>query len=156
MAIATSATAFVGSLGINTHIDFAAYGYQNLATVETNINYLGVKIIRDSAETATDAPDMAAGGEGDRGKVRRLHCGDVARQAWRPTSGLCGNSAQEGILASLEGGDEEDDSYPASLGNTLPITARFQQQVYALGQQLNLPVINMSFGAGWTAANSNT
>ena len=68
--------------------------------------------------------------------------------------GYVNQLASEGILASIEGGDEEDDAYPKSLGNTLPITANFQQQVYALGQQLGLPVINMSFGAGWTAANN--
>ncbi len=61
--------------------------------------------------------------------------------------------ASEGILNAIEGGDEEDDSYPQSLGNTLAATAQVQQQLYALGQQLGLPVINMSFGSGWTAAN---
>ena len=62
--------------------------------------------------------------------------------------------AQEGLLNYLEGGNEEDDAYPAALGNTLAITAQFQQQVYAAGHALGLPVINMSFGAGWTAANN--
>src|SRR4030081_3633403 len=62
MAIAQSqATAavraydFVATLGINTHIDFADYGYQNLTVVESSINYLGVKSIRDSAESPVDA-----------------------------------------------------------------------------------------------------
>src|ERR1700704_4026263 len=45
---------FVSSLGINTHIDFENYGYQNLATVESSINYLGLKNIRDSAQSASD------------------------------------------------------------------------------------------------------
>ena len=67
--------------------------------------------------------------------------------------GYVAQLAGEGILASIEGGNEEDDAYPASLGNTLQITAQFQQQVYALGKSLGLPVFNMSFGAGWTAAN---
>ena len=58
------------------------------------------------------------------------------------------------MLNYIEGGNEEDDSYPQSLGNTLAVTAQFQQQVYAMGQQDGLPVINMSFGAGWTAANN--
>ena len=38
-----------------------------------------------------------------------------------------------GILNFLEGGNEEDDAWPAGLGNTLAITAQFQQQVYATG-----------------------
>jgi hypothetical protein len=62
--------------------------------------------------------------------------------------------AHLGVLNYLEGGNEEDDAYPASLGNTLQITAQFQQQVYATGHALGLPVTNMSFGAGWTAANN--
>ncbi len=61
--------------------------------------------------------------------------------------------AKEGILNFIEGGNEEDDSYAASQGNTLALAAQFQQQVYAMGQQLGLPVINMSFGSGWNSAN---
>ena len=38
--------------GVNTHIDFAAYGYQNLSVVEASgINYLGVKNLRDSPQS---------------------------------------------------------------------------------------------------------
>src|ERR1700755_2453046 len=54
MTTAVRAADFIGSLGINTHIDFASNGYENLATVEASINYLGLKNIRDSAQTATD------------------------------------------------------------------------------------------------------
>ncbi len=46
---AITAASFINSLGINTHIDFDDYGYQNLATVESSIEYLGVKNVRDSA-----------------------------------------------------------------------------------------------------------
>ncbi|WP_158929520.1 hypothetical protein [Acidisphaera sp. S103] len=153
MAIAISATAFVGSLGINTHIDFADYGYQNLTTVESDIDYLGVKIIRDSAEVATDAQTWLQVAQATGAKFDD-YIAETSPAGMQADLGFVQQLAQEGILASLEGGDEEDDSYPASLGNTLSITAQFQQQVYALGQQLNLPVINMSFGAGWTAANN--
>ena len=68
--------------------------------------------------------------------------------------GLMPQLASQGILTSIEGGNEEDDPYAAGLGNTLAITANFQKNdVWPMGQQLNLPVINMSFGAGWTADN---
>jgi len=62
--------------------------------------------------------------------------------------------AKAGILNFVEGGNEEDTNYAAQQGNTLAITAQFQQQVYALGHSLGLPVINMSFGGGWTADNN--
>ena len=45
-------------------------------------------------------------------------------------------------------------SYAQANGNSLSWTAQFQQQVYAMGQQEGLPVINMSFGSGWTSANN--
>jgi hypothetical protein len=144
---------FIDTLGINTHIDFAAYGYQNLSTVESAIEYLGVINIRDSAQTASDVTtwqqvSLTTGAKFD----------DFITQT-SPTGmatdlGFVQQLAQEGILNYLEGGDEEEDAYPASLGNTLPITAQFQQQVYATGHSLGLPVINMSFGSGWTAANN--
>ena len=46
---------FINSIGVNTHIDFVNYGYQNLTTVAASIGYLGIKNIRDSAQTAADA-----------------------------------------------------------------------------------------------------
>src|SRR5580692_3441102 len=51
---AVIASSFINSLGINTHIDFDNYGYQNLATVESSLEYLGVKNVRDSGESSTD------------------------------------------------------------------------------------------------------
>ena len=152
MANATSAAAFIGTLGINTHLDFDTDGYQNLATVESDIEYLGVTIIRDSAETATDAQTWLQVAQATGAKFDD-YIAETSPAGMAQDLSYVTQLAQEGILASIEGGDEEDDAYPASLGNTLPITAQFQQQVYALGQSLGLPVINMSFGAGWTAAN---
>jgi hypothetical protein len=62
--------------------------------------------------------------------------------------------AAKGVLNFVEGGNEEDNAYAISLGNSIAYTATFQQQVFQLGRSLGLPVINMSFGSGWTAANN--
>jgi hypothetical protein len=153
MSTAITARSFINTLGINTHIDFAAYGYQNLATVESAIEYLGVINIRDSAQNASDATawqqvSLATGAKFDDFIAQTSPAGMTTDLSFVQ------QLAQEGILNYLEGGDEEDDAYPASLGNTLPITAQFQQQVYATGHSFGLPVINMSFGSGWTAANN--
>jgi hypothetical protein len=153
MPSAISTLSFIDTLGVNTHIDFAAYGYQNLTTVANAIKYLGVTNIRDSAQTASDATAwlqvaQATGAKFDDFIAQTSYAGMVT------DLGFVQQLAQEGILNYLEGGDEEDDAYPASLGNTLQITAQFQQQVYATGHSLGLPVINMSFGSGWTAANN--
>ena len=151
-AAAIGPRSFIDSIGVNSHIDFANYGYRNLNTVAASINYLGLKNIRDSAQTertrppgytsqkrpaqnsTTTLPRSPAGMATDLGYVTQL--------------------AQAGILNFLEGGNEEDDAYVAGLGNTLAITAQFQQQVYATGRSLGLPVINMSLGSGWTADNN--
>jgi hypothetical protein len=62
--------------------------------------------------------------------------------------------AAEGILNAVEGGNENDDPYAISQGNSIAWTARFQRKVYATGHSLGLPVINMSFGSGWTWTNN--
>ncbi len=151
--LAASTESFVSSLGINTHIDFNAYGYQNLATVESNISYLGVTTIRDSAQSPTDAANWLAVAQATGAKFDD-YIGENSPAGMATDLTYVQQLAKEGILASIEGGNEEDDAYPQSLGNTLQITALFQQQVYILGQALDLPVINMSFGGGWTAANN--
>ncbi|HET6196189.1 MAG TPA: hypothetical protein VFE12_10555, partial [Acetobacteraceae bacterium] len=138
---------------MNTHIDFANYGYQNLAVVEASINYLGLKNLRDSAQTAADATTWQQVAQATGAKFDD-YIAETSPAGMTTDLGFVRQLAQEGLLNYLEGGNEEDDAYPASLGNTLAITAQFQQQVYATGHALGLPVINMSFGSGWTAANN--
>ena len=54
MATAVSATAFIDTLGVNTHLDFGGT-YANLAQVEANLEFLGLPNVRNFAETASDA-----------------------------------------------------------------------------------------------------
>ncbi len=152
MTTAITTASFINSLGVNTHIDFDADGYQNLATVEAAINYLGLKNIRDSAQTASDASAWLQVANATATKFDD-YIGETSPAGMSTDLGYVAQLAQEGILNYLEGGNEEDDSYPASLGNTLAYTAQFQQQIYATAHQYGLDAINMSFGAGWTAAN---
>jgi len=147
------AYSFIDTIGVNTHIDFARYGYQNLAVVEAAINYLGLKNLRDSAQTATDAQTWLHVAQATGAKFDN-YIAETSPSGMSYDLSFAKQLAQEGLLNYLEGGNEEDDAYPAALGNTLAITAQFQQQVYAVGHALGLPVINMSFGAGWTAANN--
>jgi hypothetical protein len=144
---------FVSTLGINTHIDFADYGYQNLAIVEASIGYLGVTNIRDSAESAADAQTWLQVSQATHAKFDD-YIAETSPAGMATDLSYAARLAGEGILNFIEGGNEEDDSYPAALGNTLQITAQFQQQVYATGKALGVPVINMSFGTGWTPDNN--
>ena len=151
-AASNRASDFVATLGINTHIDFANYGYQDLATVESSINYLGVKNIRDSAGSPYDAQPWLQVAQATNAKFDD-YIGETSPGGMATELIYAYELASAGILNYLEGGNEEDDDFPASLGNTLQIAAQFQQQVYQTGQALGLPVINMSFGAGWTPYN---
>jgi hypothetical protein len=150
---ATRANTFTNSLGVNTHIDFNAYGYQNLATVESALKYLGVRNVRDSAESSTDLTSWQQVAQATGVKFDD-YIPEGSPADMQGALNLVTQLANEGVLNFVEGGNEEDDDYAAAQGNTLAITAQFQQQVFALGQKLGLPVINMSFGSGWTAVNN--
>ncbi|MDB5396743.1 MAG: hypothetical protein JWM91_4249 [Rhodospirillales bacterium] len=150
---ATSAAALLDTIGVNTHIDFAKFGYQNLTVTEASINYLGIKNLRDSAQNSTALTlwhqvAAATGAKFDDYLPEASPANVTADLAYASTL------AGQGILNYLEGGNEEDDTYPIGQGNSIGWTASFQQQVFATGRQLRLPVINMSFGAGWTAGNN--
>jgi hypothetical protein len=149
---AVTAASFINSLGVNTHIDFNNYGYQNLATVESALEYLGIKNVRDSAQSSSDLTAWLQVAQATGVKFDD-YMPEGSPASMQSALNLVSQLAAEGVLNMIEGGNEEDDAYAASLGNTLTITAQFQQQVWALGQALHLPVINMSFGAGWTATN---
>jgi serralysin len=152
MATAISATAFIDTLGVNTHLGDAG-AYSDTAMVEQNLEYLGVTTVRDSVISASEAAvwQQVAQATG----VKFDDYMPEGAPAWdQDTLTLAAQLAQDGVLAYVEGGNEEDDPYAQANGNTLAWTAQFQQQVYAMGQEYDLPVINMSFGSGWTAANN--
>lgn len=150
---AMSAAAFVGSLGVNTHLDFTFLKvYDNLPLVEHSIEYLGLKNLRDSGQAPDCGPAWAGVAHATGAKFDDF-MGEGSPYGMYFDLGCVPGFARQGILNYVEGGNEEDDPYAAGLGNTLAITAKFQQQVYATAHAVGLPAINMSFGAGWTPAN---
>src|SRR5713101_8227308 len=156
VVMAISAGTVTNSIGVNTHIDFKKYGYQNLAITAASINYLGVKNLRDCPGNASDL--------GANGAWQKIADATGAKFDAYMTEGSPASDmenlrfatllAKQGILNFIEGGNENDDAYAIAQGNSVAWTATFQQQVFATGRALGLPVINMSFGAGWTAANN--
>lgn len=153
---AVSTSGFIASIGVNTHLDFTwVPAYAGIQPSIAALNYLGVKNVRDNAQLAADVGTTgrwqqvadATGVKFDdymaEGSVAQMQAGLVPAQLL----------AAQGILNFIEGGNEEDDPFATQQGNSLLAAAAFQQQVYAVGHALGLPVINMSFGQGWTAAN---
>ncbi|MGY4615488.1 hypothetical protein ACVWZ4_000715 [Bradyrhizobium sp. USDA 4472] len=50
---ATSASAFIDSIGVNTHLAFDSSPYSNISEVSASLNYLGVHNVRDNLYTTT-------------------------------------------------------------------------------------------------------
>jgi hypothetical protein len=152
---AVSVSAVTSSIGVNTHLDYNG-AYANVTVVAAAINYLGVKNLRDTSDNPnTVGPNgiwqqiaNATGAKFDDYMILGSPAMDVA------TLGYAKQLAAQGILNFMEGGNENDLPAAIAQGNSIAWTASFQQQVYAAGHALGLPVINMSFGAGWTAANN--
>src|SRR5581483_2504824 len=101
MTNAITATAFAGTLGINTHIDFGSYGYQSLANVESDINYLGFKIIRDSAQSSSDAQTWLQVAQATGAKFDD-YIGETSPAGMQTDLGYVQALAQEGILKAVE------------------------------------------------------
>ncbi len=152
---AVTAENFINSIGINTHIDFTSYSSQ-LSTVEADINYLGVKNIRDSAENPSDLGanglwQQVANATGAKFDAYAAE-GSVATMQSSEANALI--LAKQGIVKFIEGGNEEDQPYAISLGNSLATTAAFQQTLYSSAHALGVSVINMSFGTGWGSSST--
>jgi serralysin len=148
---AVRANDFTHSIGVNTHIDFTWTAYGNIQNVENALNYIGVKNVRDSVNNPAD---IGANGWWQQvanatGVKFDAFIGSGSPAMMQTGLQYIQQIAPQNILISVEGGNEEDNTYAAGLGNTMAITALFQQQVYAVGQTWGLPVINMSFGTGW-------
>ena len=154
---------FLASLGVNTHISFgveydgpgsaAVPAYTDLGKVAASINYLGVKNLRDSAANSGDQARWASVTKAT-GAQFDAYIGETSVQGMGDGLALLPPFGAAGLLNAIEGGNEEDDSYPASLGNSTGAAAAFQSQMWTMGQAMHMPVINMSFGAGWTSANN--
>lgn len=146
-----SARAVVDTIGVNTHIDFNTSGYQNLATTIAALKYLRVRHIRDcpgqpASVTGPRAWSVVAAATGCKFLA---FIGETSPASALTQLGWFSTLAGQGVLDGIDGPNEWDTAYPLGQGTSLPLAAAFQQKVWALGQSLHLPVVNISFGAGW-------
>src|SRR5262249_16293320 len=141
---AIAAEAFIQSLGINTHLNFYGSPYANLSTVESAINYLGVPNVRDAAgsnDISTWQQVAQATGVHFDDAV-----GEVAPSEYGPILDTMRQLASLGLLNAIEGANEPDAAYSATIAERVWGAASLKQSVWQLGQQLGLPVVNTSFG----------
>jgi hypothetical protein len=152
---AVSVAKVTSSIGVNTHLDYTG-AYANVAVTAAAINYLGVKNLRDTSDNPNTVGPTgswqkianATGAKFDDYMILGSPAMDVA------TLGYAKKLAAQHILNFMEGGNENDLPAAIAQGNSIAWTASFQKTVYAAGHAAGLPVINMSFGGGWTAANN--
>ena len=150
---------FLNRLGVNTHLGGLTPSdpwNTNPVQVGQQLNYIGVRLVRDWIQSPEDVADF-----------------HKLQQAWRPDGRFWTSIAEAspaGQRASLEltktayktypnliyavgGPNEEDDTYAQSLGATLPDSAAVQGLLYQWAHTQGVPVSQMEFGAGWTATN---
>lgn len=148
-----SASAFLASLGVNTHLDFGKYGYEDSAAVVRSITYLGVTSLRDSPQHESDLQSWKSVADAAHVKFD-AYVAEGSPADMDNSLGLIRSLATQNILSFVEGGNEEDDPYAIQRGNSIAAAAAFQRKVHEVGRAAGLPVINLSFGSGWTAANN--
>src|SRR5690242_4609659 len=110
MAVAMRSADFIGSLGVNTHIDFASFGYQNLSTVASAISYLGLTNLRDSPQNPADIANWLHIAQATGAKFD-AYIPEGSPASMQASLALIPKLAAEGILNYIEGGNEEDDAY---------------------------------------------
>ncbi len=151
---------FLNTLGVNTHLRGLTKDdpwNTNVAEVGAQLNYLGVRLVRDWVSRPSDGELFMS-----------------VKNAWRPDGRFWTSIAEDspagqraGVAATLAvakaypgliyvagGPNEEDDPYPQKLGATLPDSALVQADLYRAMQPLGILVSQMEFGAGWTAENN--
>ena len=113
---AVRAEDFVNSIGVNTHFDFAVTAYSNVSVVESALNYLGVKQVRDAMQFPTSPAlfaqiaaatgvkydlFLAPGAEADlparAASLKQLPAGDIEMLEGRNEADLFGPGFQQGI-----------------------------------------------------------
>ncbi len=143
---------FLATLGVNTHIDFP--GYPPPTSVIRDVNYLGLKNLRDSAQKTTSGAMW-----------RQVNIGTGARFCCYIPEGSPANMANalslwqglytQGMIRFFEGPNEEDDDYAIQQGNSIATARAFHvNKIVPLCKMYLELCINMSFGSGWTADNN--
>ena len=146
------ASAFISSLGVNTHLNYNTSAYQNVAAVENAMRYLGLNTLRDlGGQSWTSVYDKVAS-DGFRFDFIAPGQGATLLSPTALTSWLSTFQANHpGSIASIEGLNEINFwtvSYNGQSG--IPAGIRYQTDLYhalkATPSLAGIPDINFSLG----------
>jgi hypothetical protein len=159
-----SANAFVGSIGVNSHVGFSWGGYDNLSMMIDSLEYLGITRLRDGMAANPEAQPVLDG-LADAG-----YQFDFLIPSSLPASGSAGLqqylvSLQEfqadhpGSIVALEGLNEANIQHFSYNGSsTIAAAAEFQSEFYtavnANAYLADIPVYNLTLGHDNLAAYS--
>lgn len=158
---AVSTEDFLNRLGVNTHLNGLTPQdpwNTNVPLVADQVNYIGVRLVREWTSST------AMGKTWKEFAKYRVPFGriwtsiDEGSPAWqRRVLGFQQAIYEQypGLIYAMGGPNEPDDDYPQQQGATLPDSVEVQKALYQWAHSAgrNLPVSQMEFGAGWTAAN---
>jgi hypothetical protein len=151
-----SASSFVGSIGVNTHVGYSWGSYNNLALMQDSLTYLGVAKLRDGLTNIPSAQPVLDGLAADGYKFDLVvpsgvpSGGSSALQQYLASVEHFG-AAHPGSIVALEGLNEANlQSFSYNGSSTIEAAAQFQAAYFAAvngnAALANIAVYNLSLG----------
>jgi hypothetical protein len=109
LVTAISTGSVTDSVGVNTHIDFNRYGYQNVPQTIADLNYLGVKHLRDCPGNDADFASWKIVADGTGAKFLAF-IGETSPANAQQQLARMATLAAAGVLSGVEGANEWDDA----------------------------------------------
>lgn len=146
------ASALVSSLGVNVHLNFSGTAYQNVGAVQTAMDYLGLKSMRDMGAQTNTTPYATLADKGFKfdffapGAQYQLDIGTLTQRLHAFAT------AHPGSITSLEGPNEVN-NWPISYNGLTGLSAAkaYQQAFFnaanADAALKSIPMINLSLAA---------
>jgi len=151
-----SASSFISSIGVNTHVGYAWGAYNNLALVMDDLKYLGVTTLRDGLTNIPSAQPVldglaAAGYKFDLVVSSGVPAGGTAALQQYVASLDQFAAAHPGSIVALEGLNEANiQAFSYNGDSSVAAAAQFQAVYYAAlkgdASLSSIPVYNLSLG----------
>lgn len=143
---------FLASIGVNLHLDFRDTPYEDVTQVVKDLKYLGVKWYRDCLQRPAKLAAWQQVYQGTGGKfISYINSGGP--DDWNLCYELWDSLYKAGMVHIYESCNEPDKPYSIDRGATFPLAVKYQKEVLWPWAKVHAkPLVNMSFGAGWTAA----
>jgi hypothetical protein len=151
-----SASSFVGSIGVNTHVGYSWGSYNNLALLQDSLEYLGVTKLRDGLTNIPSAQPVLEGLAADGYKFdlvvpSSLPAGGTAALQQYLASVEHFGATHPGSVIALEGLNEVNlQSFSYNGSSTIEAAAQFQAAYFAAvngnSALANIAVYNLSLG----------